>query len=116
MAKKASDHIRCYQNPGGAAVSSVSRRVIERDGLYFKDIDGTGEVTPVNDWRRPPKERAEAYVKCLTVEEKIGQLFISDWRMGRYPAPGTDPGAVRLDESGTLDEGEFRGKTIFGDQ
>ncbi len=116
MAKKASDHIRYYQNPRGAAISSVSRRVIERDGLYFKDIDGTGEVTPVNDWRRPSKERAEAYVKCLTVEEKIGQLFISDWRMGRYPAPGTDPGAVRLDESGTLDEGEFRGKTIFGDQ
>ena len=69
MAKKASANIRRYTAPNAPVISSVSRRVIEQDGLYFKDIDGTGKLTPVNDWRRAPAERAQAYVKTLTVEE-----------------------------------------------
>lgn len=119
MGKKASENIRYYENEGGPNISTVGRKVIEQDGMYFKDIDGTGKVTPVNDWRLPPKERAEAYVKILSVDEKIPQLFISDWRMGKYPAAGPmamAPAEPVLDESGTLDEGEFRGKTIFGEQ
>lgn len=121
MAKKASDNFKRYKNVNGPSIGTVSRRVIEKDGLYFKDIDGTGQVSPVNDWRLPAEERAKAYTKTLTTEEKVGQLFISDWRMGKYPAPKSpmnpiDPKDIKLDESGTLDEGEFRGKTIFGDQ
>ena len=121
MAKKASDNFKRYKNVNGPSIGTVSRRVIEKDGLYFKDIDGTGKVSPVNDWRLPAAERAKAYTKTLTTEEKVGQLFISDWRMGKYPAPKgpmnpIDPKDIKLDESGTLDEGEFRGKTIFGDQ
>ncbi|MBO5197200.1 MAG: glycoside hydrolase family 3 C-terminal domain-containing protein [Lachnospiraceae bacterium] len=121
MAVKASDHLKYYANEGGPVISTVTRKIIEKDGLFFKDIDGTGEVSAVNDWRIPAKERAQAYVETLTTEEKIGQLFISDWRMGKYPAPKgpmnpIDPKDIKLDESGILDEGEFRGKTIFGDQ
>lgn len=58
MAKKASENLKYYQNPNGPAVAVVSRKIIEKDGLYFKDIDGTGEVTAVNDWRLSPDERA----------------------------------------------------------
>ena len=114
MAKKASDNLKYYHNPNGPTIGTVSRRVIEQDGLTFKDIDGTGEVTPVNDWRLSPAERAAAYVKTLTVDEKIAQLFISDWRMGpACPAAGH---TVVPDESGVLDDAEFNGKTIFGEQ
>ena len=84
---------------------------MERDGLYFKDIDGSGEWKPFDDWRLPPHERAAALVKALTIKEKLGQLFISDWRMGR-----DQPDPARRDESGLLDEGTFTGKTIFGEQ
>ena len=83
-------------------------------------MDGSGELKSYDDWRLPSKERAEAYVKVLTTEEKIAQLFISDWRMGKYPVTGPmaamAPEEVVLDESGVLDEAEFRGKTIFGEQ
>ncbi len=111
---KASEQVKRYQNPNGPTIGSVSRAVIEQDGLYFKDIDGSGQVTAVNDWRLSPKERAAAYVKTLTVDEKIAQLFISDWRMGpKYP--GAFPGHQYVtDESGLLDEAEVNGKTIFG--
>lgn len=117
MAKKASENFKVYRNQGGPTVSTVSRRIIEKDGLVFKDIDGTGKLTPVNDWRLPAAERAAAYVKALTVDEKIGQLFISDWRMGpKYPSARL-PGHVAVpDESGLLDEAEVVGKNIFGEQ
>lgn len=49
MVKKASQQIKRFQNPGGASISTVSRPVFQQDGLYFKDIDGTGALTPVND-------------------------------------------------------------------
>lgn len=120
MAVKASDHYKVYENSNGNKVSTVSRRIIEKDGLYFKDIDGTGEVSAVNDWRLPAKERAEAYVKLLSPEEKIGQLFISDWRMGKYPAPlsmgSTEISEYTLDETGILDEAEHTVTNIFGEQ
>ena len=90
---------------------------MEVDGLYFKDIDGTGKVSPVNDWRLSPEERAAAYVKEMTVDEKIAQLFISDWRMGpKYPSPRLQGHVYQADESGCVDEAEVHQKTIFGEQ
>lgn len=32
--------------------------VLEVDGLRFKDLDGTGELKPYEDWRLSPEERA----------------------------------------------------------
>ncbi len=116
---KASENIKYYLNENGPKIGTVSRGVIEKDGLYFKDLDGSGVFAPYDDWRLPPAERAKAYVKVLSVKEKIAQLFISDWRMGKYPqasmfAPLREN--IPLDESGTLDEGSITGKTIFGTQ
>lgn len=116
--KKASEQVKYYQNPGGPVIGTVSRKVLEADGLYFKDIDGSGELKPFDDWRLPPEERAAAYVKTLTVDEKLAQLFISDWRMGQYPVvkPGEPVPEITLDESGLLDDGKLEGKNIFGQQ
>ena len=87
MAVKASENFKVYHNPNGPDISTVKRPVMEEKGLYFKDIDGSGKVSTVNDWRLSPEERAAAYVKLMTVDEKIAQLFISDWRMGpKYPS------------------------------
>ena len=118
--KKASDNFKVYENENGPKISTVTRDVIQKDNLYFKDIDGTGKVSKVNDWRVPAAERAAEYVKLLTVDEKIGQLFISDWRMGKYVKPleansKGEKSEPKLDESGTLDEAPLIGKNIFGD-
>ena len=120
MEVKASDNTKVYLNENGPSIGVVNRNVIEKDGLYFKDIDGSGKVNEVNDWRLPAADRAKAYAEKLTVEEKIGQLFISDWRMGKYPAPlamgSREIPEYTLDESGTLDEADHTVKTIFGEQ
>lgn len=112
MAQKASEIYKVYHNENGPDISNVGRKIIEKDGLFFKDIDGSGEVSSVNDWRLPPRERAEAYVKKLTVKEKLGQLFIADWRMGIHQKDE----ALR-DATGILDEGEVKkGQNIFARQ
>ena len=67
MGKKASENFKVYQNENGPKISTVSRAVIEEDGKYFKDIDGSGKVSEVNDWRLPARKRAEAYVKTLSL-------------------------------------------------
>ena len=117
MAGKASENFKTYQNSNGPTITTLTRPVMEKDGLYFKDIDGSGKVSSVNDWRLPAEERAAAYVKLLTVDEKIGQLFISDWRMGpKYPSARLRGHIAQPDESGVLDEAEVHQKTIFGEQ
>ena len=123
MSVKASEQIQYFQTPGSPVISNVGRRIIEKDGLYFKDIDGSGEVTAVNDWRLAPAERANAYVKTLTLEEKLGQLFISQGRMGMYafkPNPQYLRMGIQLepkvDETGLLDETEMKMRNIFGMQ
>ena len=112
MAVKASDRVKFYKNKNGATIGSCDRKVFEVDGLYFKDIDGSGEFKDFDDWRNSPVQRAQSYVKVLSTDEKIGLLFASDWRMGLDQEDKT-----KLDESGVLDEGELvNAKTIFGIQ
>ena len=108
--EKASRRFRTVCNPQGPVISTVSRRILESDGLYFKDIDGSGQLKPFDDWRLSPQERAEAYVKELTTEEKIGQLFTSDWHMAEDAQD-----KEKLDPTGLLDEGTFVKKNIFGE-
>ena len=103
MAVKASERVQRYVNANGPTIGTVERKVLSQDGLYFKDIDGTGTVSAVNDWRLSPEERAQAYVQTLTTSEKIGQLFTSDWRMGpKYPSPRLSANGYKPvgDESG----------------
>lgn len=53
----------------------------------------------------------------MTVDEKIAQLFISDWRMGpKCPSPRLAGHVMVPDESGCVDEAEVHQKTIFGEQ
>ncbi len=120
MACKASDNVKLYKNANGPVIGAVERKVIEQDGLYFKDIDGTGTVSAVNDWRLAPQERAAAYVKTLTLNEKIGQIFTSDWRMGpKYPSARLSASGHKPvgDETGLLDEAPVEASdSIFGHQ
>ena len=114
---KASDKFKVYQNIDGPKISTVSRNIIEKDGYYYKDIDGTNTVNTVNDWHNSPSDRAKAYVEELDIQEKIALLFTSDWRMGpKYPNRMFKDHIYVPDESGLLDEAELHATTIFGRQ
>ena len=75
--KKASEKIKIYHNENGPTITTVDQPVLEADGLFFKDLDGSGELKVFSDWRKSPEERAQALVDDMSVEEKIGQLFVT---------------------------------------
>ena len=66
---------RKIENPKGGPVLGVTTvGVIEQDGYFFRDMEGTGELLPYEDWRLTPEERAADLAGRLTVEEMAGLM------------------------------------------
>jgi beta-glucosidase len=75
-------------------------RLIEVDGLRFKDHDGNGRLDPYEDWRRPPLERALDLLSRMTLDEKAGaMLHANPPALDAQHLPGAgsawDPDALR---------------------
>ena len=68
--------------PHQIPISSRHKPILEVDGLRFRDLDGDGELTPYEDWRLRPAERATDLVGRMTPEEKLGLMVISSRPMG----------------------------------
>lgn len=66
-------------------IGSRLSRVIEQDGLQFRDLDGDGVLAPYEDWRLTPAERAADLVKRMNVEEKAGLMIIGSHYPGYSP-------------------------------
>ena len=62
-------------------------RLIEQDGLYFKDLARTGTLLPYEDWRLPAKERAADLASRLPPQEIAGLMLYSPYQMVP-PPPG----------------------------
>lgn len=71
------DSYTIYKNEGGEVLSCNSVPILEVDGFAFKDLEGTGELLPYEDWRRDDKTRAEDLAGRLTVEEMAGLMLHS---------------------------------------
>lgn len=122
---KASNQFKVFKNEGGQTISTVDQPVIEKDGLYFKDIDGSGELKVFSDWRNTPQERAEALIKEMSTEEKIGQAFVTsrnpftkeigqmEKMMAKEKGIDIEKIEKKSDETGLLDENKMEGSSIF---
>ncbi len=109
MKEKASSYIKYYKNEKGPVIGSAEGKVIKKDGLVFKDIDGDGILKLYDDWREAPYERAKAFAEVLSADEKIGLLFVNSWKMGIFQADKT-----MVDDTGLLDEKPvMKGESIF---
>lgn len=73
-------------------------KLIESDGLYFKDLERTGELLPFEDWRLSHKERAKDLASRMTIEEIAGLMLYSPHQMvppfPGGPFPGTFDGKL----------------------
>ncbi|MGY3901056.1 glycoside hydrolase family 3 protein [Aeromonas lusitana] len=49
--------------------------LLEQDGLQFKDLDGSGTLTPYEDWRLGAAERARDLVGRLSLAQKAGLMM-----------------------------------------
>ena len=72
--------IKSIQNPGGAKLcwsEQSGMRLLEKDGLYFKDLAGKGELYPYEDWRLSAEERAKDLASRMSVEQIAGLMLYS---------------------------------------
>ncbi|MGX1163158.1 beta-glucosidase [Arthrobacter sp. SLBN-100] len=65
------------KSPDGQSppVAARSAQIIQVDGLEFRDLDGSGDLTPYEDWRLSPAKRAEDLAGRLNLAQKAGQLM-----------------------------------------
>ena len=88
---------KIYKNPNGPAIGTVKAKILEQDGLCFKDLAGTGQLLPYEDWRLPAEERAKDLASRLSVEEIAGLMLYSiRWSPPSPMAPSPAPMAASL--------------------
>ena len=58
-------------------------KIVQADGLRFRDLDRDGKLSPFEDWRLSPQARAADLVARMTLEEKAGEMM-----HGTLPALG----------------------------
>jgi hypothetical protein len=58
-----------------------SAKLVEADGLQFKDLNHNGQLDKYEDWRLTPEERSQDLLSKMTLEEKAVMLLIADMRM-----------------------------------
>jgi len=68
-------------NPNGPKLGLSTAKLLQQDGLYFKDLEGTGKLLPYEDWRLSPEERAQDLAQRLSVEEIAGLMMYSSHQM-----------------------------------
>lgn len=56
-------------------------KILEQDGLKFKDLNKNNTLDPYEDWRLSAVERSRDLLSQMTLEEKAGMMLIADMRM-----------------------------------
>ena len=64
-----------YENEGGPTIGVTTCGVIVQDGLYFKDMDNDGKLSPFEDWRLTPEERAQDMVSHMRLDQQAGLVL-----------------------------------------
>ena len=86
-----------FHNENGPTIGVTTCGVIVRDGLYFKDMDNDGILSPYEDWRLSHEERAADMVAHLPLHQQAGLVLNTLWNT---PLSMTREGAK--DEAGNI--------------
>ena len=70
-----------YENENGPVIGSTKDQILVKDGCVFKDLVGTGELLPYEDWRLGYEERAKDLASRLPVEMIAGLMLYSPHQM-----------------------------------
>ena len=86
-----------FHNENGPDIGVTTCGVIVKDGLYFKDLDNSGELAPYKDWRLTPEERAKDMVKHMRLDQQAGFVLNT-----LFNTPVVPTRAKAVDENGKL--------------
>ncbi|GBF74808.1 beta-glucosidase [Paenibacillus sp. 598K] len=81
--------IRYIENVNGPTLGYSTEsgvRILEIDGLLFKDLSRDGQLHPYEDWRLPAAERARDLASRMSVEQIAGLMLYSPHQ--QVPAAG----------------------------
>ena len=111
------------RNTDGKELGMSELRLKEADGYAFKNLSGTAELLPYEDWRLPYETRAEDLAKRLSLEQIAGLMLWSPHQLvpfvpglpfkGHYDGgdfvPGvTDPAALTDEQKKFVSEEHLR--------
>ena len=68
-----------FHNENGPTIGVTTCGVIVKDGLYFKDMDNDGVLSPYEDWRNSHEVRAADMVKHLPLAQQAGLVLNTLW-------------------------------------
>ena len=93
------------ENEGGATLGLSQKsgvKIIEEDGLAFKDLNQNGSLDVYEDWRKPAEERAQSLAEAMKGEEKALMLAHGGWDgdFTTEPLMADDASAVYLKAGG----------------
>lgn len=88
--------IKFYQNQNGPVIGVSKCNVIEKDGFYFRDLEGTGELLPYEDWRLDVDARTRDLVSRMSVKEIAGLMMYSPHQL----VPGRSFGPFQFSYDG----------------
>ena len=86
-----------FHNENGPTIGVTTCGVIVKDGLYFKDMDNDGVLSPYEDWRNSHEVRAADMVQHLPLHQQAGLVLNTLWNT---PLSMTREGAK--DENGKI--------------
>ena len=111
------------RNTDGKVLGMSELRLKEADGYAFKDLSGTEELLPYEDWRLPCETRAEDLAKRLSLEQIAGLMLWSPHQLvpfvpglpfkghydgGDFVAGVTDPAALTDEQKKFVSEEHLR--------
>ena len=68
-----------FHNENGPTIGVTTCGVIVKDGLYFKDMDNDGILSPYEDWRNSNEVRAADMVAHLPLKQQAGLVLNTLW-------------------------------------
>lgn len=63
-------------------------RILEIDGKYFRDANGSKSLDGYEDWRKPVSERVADLISKMSLEQKAGLMYINTHTPVADPADG----------------------------
>ena len=68
-----------FRNTNGPDIGVTTCGVIVKDGLFFKDMDNDGVLSPYEDWRNSHEVRAADMVAHLPLHQQAGLVLNTLW-------------------------------------
>lgn len=86
-----------FRNVNGPVIGVTTCGVIVQDGLFFKDMDNDGALSPYEDWRLDNETRARDMVARLPLKQQAGLVLNTLWN-----TPMSMTRQEAMDENGNI--------------